>query len=141
MVNDLRLRASLMAKISNPCFPFPAATNRLFIGNLSWETTRESLGDHFESCDGFVSARVAWDMDRQRSRGFGFVEFQTPEQAEAAMQVSIGGKACLKLVVLGTVMLFSVSVGRHVRSCAIALVASTRLDLPVSCHYSDCNNQ
>ena len=72
-----------------PLVSLPAASNRLFVGNLSWDTSRDTLGDHFESCEGFVSARVAWDMDRQRSRGFGFVEFQTPEQAEAALQVSI----------------------------------------------------
>jgi len=75
-----------MAAMEDAAPDVETPSNRLFVGNLSWDTSRDTLGDHFESCEGFVSARVAWDMDRQRSRGFGFVEFQTPEQAEAALQ-------------------------------------------------------
>lgn len=64
----------------------PEPSNRLFVGNLSWDTDRDGLGEHFQTCPGFVSARVAFDMDRQRSRGFGFIEFDSIESAESALE-------------------------------------------------------
>jgi len=47
----------------------------LFIGNLSFSTTDDSLKAFFEGVGEVKSARVITDRDSGRSRGFGFVEF------------------------------------------------------------------
>lgn len=56
-------------------------TRVLFVGNLSYDTDRDSLGAAFE---GSTTARVAMDGESGRSRGFGFVEFETAEDCQKA---------------------------------------------------------
>jgi cold-inducible RNA-binding protein len=57
--------------------------NRLFVGNLSFSTTDEGLRGAFP---GATSAKVITDRESGRSRGFGFVEFGTDEEAARAIQ-------------------------------------------------------
>lgn len=57
--------------------------NRLFVGNLSFNTTDDSLRSAFP---GAVSVKVITDRETGRSRGFGFVEFGTGEEAAHAIQ-------------------------------------------------------
>eukprot|EP00871_Galdieria_phlegrea_P005232 jgi/Galph1/570/GphlegSOOS_G5314.1 len=68
---------------------------RLFIGNLSWKTTSEGLKRAFESALGsessLVNARVVMDKFSGRSRGFGFVTFENPEEAATAVN-ALNGK-------------------------------------------------
>lgn len=47
----------------------------LFIGNLAYATTDDSLTAHFAAIGEVKSARVVTDRETGRSRGFGFVEF------------------------------------------------------------------
>ena len=56
--------------------------SRLFIGNLSFRVDDRILEETFEKFGKVVSANVA--MRDGRSRGFGFVEFEKPEDAETA---------------------------------------------------------
>ncbi len=49
--------------------------NKLFIGNLAWETGAEDLKEHFSQFGEVVDAFVATDKFSGRSRGFGFVTF------------------------------------------------------------------
>ena len=60
--------------------------SKLYVGNLSFETTDDSLQQLFVS-NGFqvASARVIRDMDSGRSRGFGFVELGPGEDAARAI--------------------------------------------------------
>lgn len=63
--------------------------NKLFVGNLSWGTTGESLSAAFEEFGQVVSAKVIFDRETGRSRGFGFIEFDTAgEASEALAQVN-----------------------------------------------------
>jgi hypothetical protein len=48
--------------------------NKLFVGSLAWETTNESLQDFFAQIGNVVSARVVFDRQTGRSKGFGFVD-------------------------------------------------------------------
>lgn len=57
--------------------------NRLFVGNLSWSTTDESLREAFHQYD-VVEARVIIDRFSGRSRGFGFITFASEDGAVAA---------------------------------------------------------
>ena len=58
---------------------------KLYVGNMSWNTTEESLRDAFSQCGEVVSAQVIMDRMSGRSKGFGFVEMGTQEEADAAI--------------------------------------------------------
>jgi RNA recognition motif-containing protein len=70
-------------------------TKKLYVGNLSFKADETALRALFED-GGFsvVRASIATDRQTGRSRGFGFVEFSDPDQAQAARE-SIDGKAFL----------------------------------------------
>lgn len=55
---------------------------RLFIGNLSWNTTDADLSDLAAAHGEVVDAKVITDRDTGRSRGFGFVTIETENAAE-----------------------------------------------------------
>ena len=59
---------------------------RLFIGSLAWATNDDSLKEFFEQVGTVVSAKVIVDRDTNRSKGFGFVEMSTDEEAKAAVE-------------------------------------------------------
>lgn len=59
---------------------------KLFVGGLSWNTTDATLKDYFSQVGTVVSAQVITDRYTGRSKGFGFVEMSTEEEAEAAKQ-------------------------------------------------------
>lgn len=58
---------------------------RLFIGNLPFTTTSEQLGEMFQAAGTVSSATVITDRVTGRSRGFGFVEMSTDEEAKKAI--------------------------------------------------------
>jgi RNA recognition motif-containing protein len=59
---------------------------RLYIGNLSYSTTDESLNAAFAEFGTIASATVVSDRDTGRSRGFGFVEMENEDEAKAAIE-------------------------------------------------------
>ena len=59
---------------------------KLFIGGLSFSTSSERLREVFAQAGAVESATVVTDRDTGRSRGFGFVEMSTAEEAEAAIR-------------------------------------------------------
>ena len=60
--------------------------NKLFVGNLSYKVNDTSLRDLFVQYGEVLSCNVATDRDTGRSRGFGFVDMQTPQEAEGAIK-------------------------------------------------------
>ncbi|KAI0022944.1 hypothetical protein F4780DRAFT_119223 [Xylariomycetidae sp. FL0641] len=60
--------------------------NTLFVGNLSWNIDDDALYEAFKDCDGLSTARVVTDKAMQRSRGFGYVDFENYESAKAAFE-------------------------------------------------------
>lgn len=58
---------------------------RLFVGGLSFSTSTERLRETFARYGGVDSAAVMTDRETGRSRGFGFVEMSSPEEAERAI--------------------------------------------------------
>jgi len=58
---------------------------KLYVGNLSYETSGENLRQHFTQAGTVETATVIEDRDTGRSRGFGFVEMATKEEGEAAI--------------------------------------------------------
>src|SRR5947199_10289848 len=59
---------------------------KLYVGNLSFQTTSEDLKAQFAQAGNVESASVVEDRMTGRSRGFGFVEMATPEEAAAAIE-------------------------------------------------------
>ena len=60
--------------------------NRLFVGNLSYETMENDLEDHFSQAGSVTSVNVMLDKVTGKSRGFAFVEFATAEEANKAVE-------------------------------------------------------
>ncbi|MEQ8350829.1 MAG: RNA-binding protein [Leptospiraceae bacterium] len=58
---------------------------KLYVGNISFETTQESLADLFAAHGEVASANIVMDRETGRSRGFGFVEMPNKKEAIAAM--------------------------------------------------------
>lgn len=58
---------------------------KLYVGNLSWSTTEETLTEAFSRFGELVKVEIPRDA-LNRSRGFAFVEYSTPEAAEAAIK-------------------------------------------------------
>ncbi len=59
---------------------------KLYVGNLSFQTSSEELQQLFAQAGTVESAAVVEDRDTGRSRGFGFVEMATKEEAAAAIE-------------------------------------------------------
>jgi RNA recognition motif-containing protein len=58
---------------------------KMYVGNLSYDTTDDSLNAAFAAHGEVASATVITDRETGRSRGFGFVEMNNDEEAKAAM--------------------------------------------------------
>ncbi|XP_057642643.1 heterogeneous nuclear ribonucleoprotein A3-like [Chionomys nivalis] len=63
----------------------PEQLRKLFIGGLSFETTDDSLREHFEKWVTLTDCVVMRDPQTKRSRGFGFVTYSCVEEMDAAM--------------------------------------------------------
>src|ERR1700694_5622582 len=58
---------------------------KLYIGGLSYSTTSEGLREYFDQCGNVLSATVITDRFSGQSRGFGFVEMESNEEANNAI--------------------------------------------------------
>ncbi|MFH2019766.1 MAG: RNA-binding protein [bacterium] len=61
---------------------------KLFVGSLAWATTDDSLKQFFSQAGTVVSARVITDRATGRSKGFGFVEMSSEEEAQKAIALA-----------------------------------------------------
>ncbi|XP_011806718.1 PREDICTED: heterogeneous nuclear ribonucleoprotein A3-like isoform X3 [Colobus angolensis palliatus] len=62
----------------------PEQLRKLFLGGLSFETTDDSLREHFEKWGTLTDCVVMRDPQTKRSRGFGFVTYSCVEEVDAA---------------------------------------------------------
>ena len=59
---------------------------RLFVGNLSWDTTDQTLRDLFsEGGRSVKDVHIVSDRETGKPRGFGFIEMSTPEEAQTVI--------------------------------------------------------
>jgi RNA recognition motif-containing protein len=64
---------------------FKQMATKLFVGKLSYNTTDSTLEAHFAQFGKVISAQVILDRDTRQSKGFGFVEMESEEEAKAAI--------------------------------------------------------
>ncbi len=60
---------------------------KLYVGNISWGIKDDALKAAFEEAGTVVSATIIADRMSGRSKGFGFVEMGSPEEAEKAIEM------------------------------------------------------
>ena len=65
---------------------------KLFVGNLPFTMTDDSLMQIFSAYGKVISANVVFDKFSHRSKCFAFVEFETEDEAKAAMQALDGSE-------------------------------------------------
>ncbi|MEX0668792.1 MAG: RNA-binding protein [Candidatus Saccharimonadales bacterium] len=58
---------------------------KLYVGNLPYRTTDDALTQHFSQAGTVTSVAVITDRETGRSKGFGFVEMSSDEEAQAAV--------------------------------------------------------
>lgn len=63
---------------------------KLYVGNLPYSVTDEQLAELFAQAGEVVSATVITDRDSGRSKGFGFVEMSSEEEAQGAIDTLNG---------------------------------------------------
>ena len=64
--------------------------NKLFVGGIAWAASEGDLQNHFAAYGNVQSARIVTDKFTGKSRGFGFVEMSTDEEAQAAIDALDG---------------------------------------------------
>jgi len=60
--------------------------NKLYVGNLPFSTNEEALKNHFSEFGEVQSVVIITDAHSGRSKGFGFIEMATEEQADNALE-------------------------------------------------------
>src|SRR3954465_7782573 len=60
---------------------------RLFVGNLSYQTMESDLQDYFSQAGVVTSVNLMMDKFTGKSRGFAFIEFTTPDEANKAVEL------------------------------------------------------
>ena len=66
-------------------------SKRLYVGNLSYATTQDTLSSLFSAYGNVVSATIIIDRDTNQSKGFGFVEMEDPAETDKAI-AKLAGK-------------------------------------------------
>src|SRR6266581_6872796 len=66
------------------------SNNKLFVGNISFDTTENDLQDAFAAHGTVVETNLMMDRATGRPRGFGFVTMSTPEEAQKAIDAMNG---------------------------------------------------
>ena len=65
-------------------------SKKLYVGNMSYDADDAALKDHFAQAGNVVSATIIRFRDSGRSKGFGFVEFDSEESAQKAIEMFNG---------------------------------------------------
>jgi len=73
---------------------------KLFVASLAYAVTDDQLEDFFSQAGNVVSAKVIMDRETNRSKGFGFVEMGSDEEAQVAIKTLDGKELAGRAVVV-----------------------------------------
>lgn len=59
---------------------------KLYIGNIPYATSEEELKELFSEFSSIISCKIIMDFDSGRSKGFGFIEFESDDEANQAIE-------------------------------------------------------
>jgi RNA recognition motif-containing protein len=76
------------------------AGNKLFVGNLPYSMGDEDLGEMFAQAGTVTSAHIMMDKMTGRSRGFGFVEMSSDDEAQKAIELTNGAEVDGRAIVV-----------------------------------------
>tara|TARA_Y100001970_G_scaffold266394_1_gene355029 strand:+ start:46449 stop:46694 length:246 start_codon:yes stop_codon:yes gene_type:complete len=62
----------------------------LYVGNIPWSTSEEDLESHFAQFGNVSAVRIITEGRTGRSKGFGFVEMESDDEAKAAIEALDG---------------------------------------------------
>lgn len=65
-------------------------STKLYVGGISYNTKEDSLKDHFSQAGTVTSVAIITDKMTGRSKGFGFVEMETEDEAKSAIEMFNG---------------------------------------------------
>jgi len=86
-----------LAGVARSFWRRPSVAKKLYVGNLSYDTSDSDLQRLFEEFGTVESAQVISDRETGRSKGFGFVEMGSDQEAQAAISAlngkEVGGRA------------------------------------------------
>ena len=74
--------------------------NKLYVGNLSWNTTDSSLESAFAQAGAVTSAKIIVDRETNKSKGFGFVEMPNDDEAQNAINELNGANVSGRTIVV-----------------------------------------
>ncbi len=60
---------------------------KLYVGGIPYSTTQDALGEHFSQAGTVESSAIITDKMSGRSKGFGFIEMSTDEEAQKAIEM------------------------------------------------------
>lgn len=80
-------------------------TNRLYVGNLSWDVDNVTLESFFSEQGKVLDAKVVYDRESGRSRGFGFVTYGSSDEVNRAID-NLNGAVSVCIII--TTILFSI---------------------------------
>lgn len=78
------------AKIRDGNRSYVDSPHKLYAGNLGWDLTSQGLKDAFADQPGVLGAKVVYERDSGRSRGFGFVSFESAQDLQSALRAMNG---------------------------------------------------
>jgi hypothetical protein len=84
-LSRLRLQACIFSDSWYSRKGFVSMGKKLYVGNLSYNTTEDGLRNFFAGYGNVVSVKIILDRETGNSKGFGFIEMGTDEEANAAI--------------------------------------------------------
>ena len=85
-IHVILLTMHMITKMRNVGRRSVISTMKIYVGNLSYGTTNQSLGDLFAAYGEVISANVIVDRETNRSKGFGFVEMANDANGQEAIR-------------------------------------------------------
>lgn len=80
----------LISSLVASCLKEVYMGKKLYVGNLPFSATDQTLNETFSKCGNVESAKIITDRDSGRSKGFGFVEMSSEEEAQNAIKTYNG---------------------------------------------------